>query len=179
VYWEDRPKDYCEQHVMMEYCTEGKGVATEWCKHFASEEVIDPKQRIKLEEIGLCKITQEELDKIVQLEEKGIWDEFLQDEWVYLVDEKGRDLNSYQGVKGELNQKAKAPYKVCELHTEETWKAYLESLIPEPTDPPVDPTAPTDPNVPTNPTTPANPTEPTNSPQEGNGLIDFLNGLFG
>ena len=172
VYWEDRPKEYCEQHVMMEFCPEGKGVANEWCKHFASEEVVDPAKRLKLEEKGLCKVTQDVLDDIAELEKKGIWEEFLLDEWVYLVDERGRDVNSYKGVMGKLDQKTEAPYKVCEVHTEEAWKAYLESLIPEPTEPTVDPTAPTDPSAPTNP---AVPTET----DQGNGLADFLNGLFG
>jgi len=157
VYWEDRPREYCTQHVMMEFCPEGDGVANEWCKHFASAEVEDPAQRLKLEEVGLCKVTQEVLDEIVKAERHGMWDEFLQDSWVYLVDQRGRDVNSYQGVKGKLNQKADAPYKVCEVHTEESWKAYLESLIPEETEPTEDP----------------------NNPGEGSGLGDLLGGLFG
>ena len=163
VYKEDKPKDECDVHVMMEFCPEGKGVANEWCQHFASEEYQDEATRLKLEEIGLCKVTQEDLDNIMKLEKKGIWDEFLKDEWVYLVDSKGRDVKSYQGVNGKLDQKTEAPYKVCEVHTEEAWNAYLESLIPEETEPldPTDPNLPVDPNNPTQPTVPTEPATPT------------------
>ena len=170
VYWDDRVTEECDQHVMMEYCTEGEGVANEWCKHFASEEYEDEATRLKLEEIGLCKITQKEIDEMLKAEKHRLWSEFLEDDWVYLVDERGRDVNTYQGLHDDLDQEAEAPYKVCTVHTEESWNEYLESIAPEETEPTVDPNAPTDPNA--DPTTPVDPTE-------GSVIEDILNGLFG
>lgn len=148
VYREDRPTQTCDKHVMMEFCPVSGAVANEWCKHFASEEVVDASQRLTLKEMGVCKVTREELDEMLKAEKHGLWDEFLKDEWVYLVDNKGRDVNSYQGLHGNLKQNVDAPYVVCTEHTEESWNAYLQSLIPEETEPPVDPNAPTDPTAP-------------------------------
>ena len=163
VYWEDRVTETCDKHQTMEYCVEGEGWANEWCKHFAGEEVEDEAQRIKLEEKGICKMTQDELDEMLKAERHRLWSEFLEDDWVYLVDERGRDVNSYQGLHKDLNQKDEAPYKVCQLHTEESWNAYLESQKAEETEPTEDPN---------------NPTEPT-EPGEGSILDDILEGLFG
>lgn len=160
VYWEDRVTDTCDKHVAMNYCVDGEGWANEWCQHFAGEEVENPEDRIKLEELGACKMTQKELDEMLKAEKHRLWAEFLEDDWVYLVDDRGRDVNSYQGLHDDLDQKVDAPYKVCSVHTEESWNAYLESQIPEETEPTVDPNAPTEPG-------------------EGSPLGDLLGGLFG
>ena len=117
-------------------------------------------------------VTQEDIDMIFEAKDHGIWPSFLRDDWAYLVDERGRDVNEYKGINGELEQEEEAPYKVCTVHTEEKWKEYLESIEPEETEPTVDPNAPTDPNGTTNPTT----------PNQGGILPDIgeiLEGLFG
>ena len=172
VYYEDRPTEYCDKHVEMEYCPDGDGVANEWCKHFASDEYEDEETRLKLEKRSLCKVTQEDIDMIFEAKDHGIWPSFLRDDWAYLVDERGRDVNEYKGINGELEQEEEAPYKVCTVHTEEKWEEYLESIEPEETEPTVDPNAPTDPNGTTDPTT----------PNQG-GILpnigEILEGLFG
>ena len=168
VYKEDKPTEKCDKHVMMDYCVEGDGVANEWCQHFANEEeVTEEADRIEIKEVGLCKITREELEEMLKAEEFNLWEEFLLENWVYLVDSRGRDDNSYKGLdeRSEVNKEIDAPYKVCTLHTQETWEAYLESLIPEPTEPEI--------------TEPGEPTEPT-EPGEGGGFFDDLfDNLFG
>ncbi len=156
VYWQDRPTEYCDQHAQMEFCVDGDGVANEWCKHFAGEEVKEEKDRIKLEEKSLVRITEEEMEELKEALDKGLWTEYQTDTWIYLVDDRGRDDDSYKGFVGKCNEKTDAPYKVCEKHTEEAWKEYLESQKPE------EPEEPTDPN---NPDNPGNPTDPTQPPQ--------------
>ena len=159
VYREDRIKDSCDVHVMMEICPESGFVANEWCQHFASEAYTDEATRLKLEQKGLCKITEEDLEEMMWTAPHGLWEEFLQDGWVYLVDERGRDVNDYHGLeyKGRkyaadeprVNENVESPYAVCQVHTQELWEAYLATQTPsvDPSDPgsATDPTTPTDP----------------------------------
>ena len=119
---------------------------------------------------ALWKITSEDLEEILKTKDHGLWEEFLQDGWVYLVDERGRDLNEYHGFledsKIKVNEKIESPYAVCHIHTQEAWEAYLASQVP-PTEPTV-PGDPNNPNDPGNPGAPAIPGTPT-SPTTGSG----------
>ncbi len=138
VFREDRPKDYCDKHVEVDYCTVGGGVANEWCQHFAVDATGSSK--ITLEKKSLTKMTREELDEMLQAKDHNLWKEFLQDGWVYLVDKKGRDDNSYKGLdpKNPVNQGVDAPYVICTTHTKEAWDAYVASqqpITPDPTEP--------------------------------------------
>ncbi|MBR2889793.1 MAG: transglycosylase domain-containing protein [Oscillospiraceae bacterium] len=158
VYWEDRPTETCDKHVMMDFCLEGDGVANEWCLHFAND--AEEADRIKVEKRGLCRTTREELDEMLKAKEYRLWEEFLLENWVYLVDERGRDDNSYKGLEpgSEVNKDIDSPYKVCSLHTQEAWEAYLASQVPEPTEP--------------------EPTEPGEGEEGGNPFEDWWGNLF-
>lgn len=137
VYREDKPTEKCDCHVTVDWCTEGGGVANEWCQHFASEEV-DTAKRTTLKERAIVKVTQEILDEIVKADEDKnttLWQEFLEDDWVYLIKENGKDDDSYKGISGDINQDVDAPYKVCTVHTQEAWEAYLASQVPPETEP--------------------------------------------
>ena len=137
IYPEDRPDGKCEAHVLVEYCTEGNGVCNEYCKLFAAayaeQEGYDASKPL-IEEKALVKMTREEADKIYKAKDKGLSAEFLQDNYVWLVTENGKDA-VWKGFDGKLNQKEDAPYVVCQVHNEETWKAYQDTLVPEETVP--------------------------------------------
>jgi hypothetical protein len=143
AYKEDFPKDPCDQHVIVDYCKEGAGVANEFCHLFAEAEVIE------LEKTSLLKRTQEQIDKIWETKKFKILDSFLRDDYIYLVDEEGKDAE-WHGFEGKINKHVKAPYKVCTVHTQEAWDAYLLSIAPPPTEPPVveDPAMPGMPAMP-------------------------------
>ena len=158
VYKEDRPEDYCEDHVLVDFCVEGDGVATEWCQHFAQD--AEEADRIEIAQKALTKITREELEEMLKAEDYNLWKEFLQDSWVYLVDKNGRDDNTYKGLHDDskVNENVDAPYKVCSVHTQATWEAYQAAHQPEPEPEPTDPTV----------------------PEEGGGIIEgILDNLFG
>lgn len=143
AYKEDFPTKFCDQHVTVDYCTEGEGVANEFCHLFAEAEVI------KLKKTSLLKRTQEQIDEIWETKKFKILDSFLRDDYIYLVDEEGNDAE-WHGFDGKINKNVKAPYKVCTVHTQETWDAYLQSIAPPPTEPPAteDPAMPGMPAMP-------------------------------
>ena len=58
-YPEDRPKDSCTTHVELEICS-GGGVATEYCKNFASAVHLD------YDEANACGFQQGDLGRILQ-----------------------------------------------------------------------------------------------------------------
>ena len=169
VYREDRVEDTCDVHVMMDICPESGFVANDWCKNFASEKYLDVAKRLKLEKKALCKITEEFLEEILKTKKHGLWEEFLKEGWVYLVDDYGRDVKNYHGFLEDstvkINEKIESPYAVCHIHTQELWEAYLATQTPvvPPTQPgnPTNPGDPGNPAAPTIPSTPATPTTPT------------------
>ena len=137
VYPEDVPQGNCDKHVLVDWCTEGNGVATEYCKLFAEAyaelEDYDATKPL-LERKALVKMTQEEVNDLVKAKNIGLTPEHLLNYYVWLVDKNGKDLE-WKGFDGLLDQKTKAPYVVCQAHTEETWLAYQESLVPDETNP--------------------------------------------
>jgi hypothetical protein len=138
VYKDDVPKQSCNKHVEVEFCTTGGGVATEYCKLFAEK---DPE--IKIEKKSLVKMTAEELGEIYKASKTGLYEIYAQNNAFYQITKNGKD-DVYKGVDGKLDQKEKAPYLVCPLHTEESWKEYeatLETTIPPETIDPTDPDA--------------------------------------
>ena len=104
---------------------------------------------IKLEKTALLKRTQEQIDEMWETKKFKILDSFLRDDYIYLVDEEGNDAE-WHGFDGKINKNVKAPYKVCTVHTQETWDAYLQSIAPPPTEPPAteDPAMPGMPAMP-------------------------------
>ena len=144
VYAEDYPGEVCNQHILMDYCTSGGGVATEYCKHFAE---VDP--QVKIEKKGLLKITQAKIDEMLRARSGNLSSEFFTDDYVYLVNEDGTDSVFY-GINGTLVQKQAAPYKVCQAHTQQTWEEYQQANQ-QPTDPNADPNASVIPGAPSVP----------------------------
>ena len=143
LYREDIPEDTCTRHVTVQYCTEGKGVVTDYCALFAAAEAKDK----MIEKVSLVKITEEELEAILKAEKKGMSEWFLRDDYIYLVKKDGKD-GVFKGLKNDKNKDVVAPYIVCPIHTEEAWLAYQASQTPTEPDVPVDPNAPTDTTTP-------------------------------
>ena len=147
VYAEDIPEGSCDKHCVMETCS-GGGVATEYCKHFAT---IDTE--VKIEQKALVKITKEEFDEILAAEEFGLHEEYLRDDYVYYVDADGNDV-LFKGFHKDINKDVDAPYKVCDVHTKEAWEKH-QAQHPTTPDNPQNPTQPTDPvDTPVTPTVP-------------------------
>ena len=156
VYPEDKPKEKCDKHVLVDWCTEGNGVANDYCHLFADayslEEGYDATKPL-IKQQSLVKMTKEEVEELAKAKNKGLEPEYVLDQYVWLVDLQGKD-QVWKGFDGKLQQTQDAPYCVCQIHTEASWKAYQESLIPEETVPETIPgetipgeTVPDDPNA--------------------------------
>jgi len=137
VYPEDRPTESCDKHALVDYCTEGCGVANEYCRLFAAayaeQEGYDATKPL-IERKSLVKMTQEEVNELAKAKRTGLEPQYLLDNYVWLVNENGTD-GVWKGFNGNLEQAAAAPYYVCPVHTQASWLAYQESLIPEETVP--------------------------------------------
>ena len=137
VYTEDFPTEYCDKHIMMTVCSHG-GVANEYCKLFAAREVQPEDDVVTVTKQALVKMTQAELDEIRKAAGYGMAYYALGTDWVYRINSDGSAASN--------------TYKVCDVHTEETWNEYLANQLPEPTDP----NEPTEPEA----TEPGNPLFP-------------------
>ena len=104
VYPEDMPTEYCDKHVMVEYCS-GGGVATAACKDHGG----------KITMRSLVKMNQNEIDKILKTEAHGLIADYLRNDYVYYVNADGSD-GWFRGIKNNLSQGVRAPYKVCPVH---------------------------------------------------------------
>lgn len=157
AYWEDAPDEYCDKHVLVDYCVTGGGVCTAYCEEFKKLG-----EDVKIEERGLLKMTQEELDELLKAKSENLQEEYLVDDYIYLVNKNGTP-GDFTGLRDNINKDKNGnslgvPYKVCRVHTKEA----LEKLQ-EATKPTVDPNAPTVPGTTTppaggaqnNPATPA------------------------
>ena len=109
VYPEDAPTEYCDKHVLVDYCS-GGGVATDACKALAKTS-----SSVKITSKALVKMNQTELNSIVRAESYGLIRDYLRNDYVYFVNADGSD-GWFKGVKNNLSQKVKAPYKVCPVH---------------------------------------------------------------
>ena len=118
VYPSDQPAETCDKHVMLDYCVSGEGIANEYCKHFASVD-----SNVKLEQVGLTKMTKEELEEILKAEDSGLNAQFLLDKYVYMVDEEGMDA-VFKGFHNDANNGVDAPYIACRTHTKQAWEQY-------------------------------------------------------
>ena len=118
VYPEDIPGGRCTKHVTQDYCTSGGAVANEYCKHFAEVDT-----GVSISKKGLLKLTQSEINEIWNARNYGLHAEYLQDNYVYLVDNNGKDA-SFKGFQKNINSNVTAPYKVCTAHTQASWEAY-------------------------------------------------------
>lgn len=134
VYYEDRPTTQCTKHVMVDYCTAGGGVATEYCQHFAEVD-----ESVKIEKKSLVKMTQEEIDEIWKAKDVRLDSRYLRDDYVYLVTDSGAD-GVWKGFRNDLKQED-APYVVCSAHTQKAWEAYEKEHVQE-TEPETKPSKP-------------------------------------
>ena len=128
VYPEDRPREACTKHVLVDYCVSGGGVCTEYCKLFAAEQTKTGTE-VKIEQKSLVKMTQLEVDELLKAKTSGLLPEYLRNDYIYLINENGTDA-VFKGVEGNLVQSVNAPYLVCAMHTKEAWDAYQATVTP-------------------------------------------------
>lgn len=132
VYPEDVPEETCDKHVEVEYCMEGGGVATEYCRHFAEVD-----ESVVLEMRSLVKMTRDELEEIAKCKDYKLEDFYESDNYIYFIKDNGAD-GIFEGIYGKLKQDVEAPYVVCPVHTQEAWEKYQEEnpIEPDPDIPP-------------------------------------------
>jgi len=118
VYPEDSPGGSCNRHVLVDYCSVGEGVATEYCREFAK---VDP--TVKVEQKGLLKLTAGEMQEIKNARGSGLVSMYTAENYVYLITNDGKD-GDYKGFSGKINANTTAPYKTCKQHTKEAWEEY-------------------------------------------------------
>ena len=119
-YSEDHGWGGCTRHVLVDYCAEGDGVMTEYCRNFEKE------GKTSAQQVALVKLTQSEVNAIKTAIGAGLRsDWFNRDDYIYLIDGSGADA-SFKGLNGNINQGVEAPYKVCTVHSEEAWKKVEE-----------------------------------------------------
>lgn len=119
VYPEDAPTKFCDQHVTVDYCTQGHGVANEYCHKFANVGAA------LLQDKALVKMTPSRMAQILAAEGKGMTEHYLRDDYIYLVDAYGNPL-SFHGFHENINVGLDIPYKGCMLHTAESWEKYKQ-----------------------------------------------------
>ncbi len=130
VYPEDVPAGSCNKHVTVNFCTTGDGVANEYCSQLTGGNK-------NVASKSLLKLTQKEINEILAARNYGLNSIYLQDNYVYLVDGNGKDVN-FKGFNGNINSGVSAPYKVCTTHT-------AADLVPEETQPAQDGSGTVDP----------------------------------
>ena len=121
VYPEDVPAESCDKHILLQYCYDAEGnpvgVANAYCKKFAAVGMT------RLENKSLVKMTREELDALLAAEEFKLDEMYLDNGYVYLVDEFGNPTPFY-GFKEDINEGLMDNCVGCHIHTEETWEDY-------------------------------------------------------
>lgn len=133
VYPQDKPASHCTDHIRVDYCMEGHGVANEYCRRFAAVGALN------LEKKALLKRTQSQLEELLQARGKGLLGAYLRNDYVYLVDKYGTAAPFY-GFDGNINPGMELPYEVCRVHTRESWESYQPPTAP--TLPPTEPITP-------------------------------------
>jgi len=159
VYAEDAPTEYCNKHTAVTYCTTGGGVANQYCAHFAAVQNVNPESGFTpavIEQRGLLKMTQSEIDAIVRAIPYNVWPEFYNNGYVYLVDANGGGIAFHGFLTGTVKDETgnfvggtlpypanNLPYVPCQVHNYAAWQEFLASnpSVDIPTDP-VDPSLP-------------------------------------
>ena len=67
------------------------------------------------------KITEEEIELIRKATKYNLSTAYYDSSYMYLVNLDGTDA-AFHGVKGNLNVGVNAPYIVCTMHSEESWR---------------------------------------------------------
>ena len=138
AYSGDGPKGTCDKHVLVDYCSSGGGVATDYCHKFAESKDHD----VDIASRALVKMTPSEVDDIKAAISYGLRGTYYDNRYVWYVSESGKNLD-WHGFDGKANKDVDAPYVVCTKHTKETWEKYQEELAAKETEPPTE--APTEP----------------------------------
>ena len=116
VYPEDVPKETCDKHIMVDYCVDG--VASEYCKNMANL------GQVTLTRKALVKMTQEELDAIIEAAGNGLQEEYTKDNYIYLVDASGNPIPFY-GIHGDINGGTNNCCQYCSKHDKKDWDSFL------------------------------------------------------
>jgi len=110
-YGSDISGSACDQHVLVDYCVTGGGVATEYCKKF---------EDVKIDEVALLKLSKEEVAERKAARNVGLESEHLLDSYVWYTD------GDWHGFDNDAQKNVKAPYIVCPEHTKEAWEELEE-----------------------------------------------------
>ena len=105
-YAEDVPGGVCTKHVSVHYCVDGGGVANEYCSMYGDANV---------QTRSLVKLTPAEVREIRDAGRSGLVDAYLNNGYVYYVDEGGNELE-WTGFHGGMV--SGAPYMTCTVHDE-------------------------------------------------------------
>ena len=121
VYPEDVPTESCDKHVMVQYCYDAEGnpigVANEYCLKFGAVGMV------RLENKSLVKLTMAEIEALLAAEEFGLQVQYLDNGYVYLVDEFGQPTPFY-GFKDDINLGLMDNCVGCHVHNQENWEDY-------------------------------------------------------
>lgn len=109
-YREDVTGVACDQHVLVDYCVDGGGVATEWCRMFEAE----------IKQVSLVKRSRAEIDDLKRAKGCGLEAEHTLDNYVWYTD------GNWHGFNGNAQPDVNAPYIVCPLHDKEAWQEKQE-----------------------------------------------------
>ncbi len=120
VYPEDVPTANCDKHVLVNFCVNGNGIANEHCAHVHGTTI---------KQVGLLKMTQNEINELLAAKDFALDSKFLQDSYVYLVDAEGKDA-SFKGFNGNVNSGVTAPYKICTTHKQSDSSDQNGSTLP-------------------------------------------------
>lgn len=117
VYPEDVPVEYCDKHILLDYCTECQSIANEYCKKFADVGMV------KLEQRSLVKMTREEIDAIAMAKKFNLLADYTKDLYIYQVSNQG-EPEPFHGIEGELGEDVTAPCIQGTGHTQKQWEDY-------------------------------------------------------
>ena len=112
-YSSDKPKESCDVHTEMLYCTEGQAVANEYCLKFAAI------GKATVSSKALVKMIPADFEALKKAIKHGLREEYYMDSYVYLLNASGGD-GVFTGFQNALKGNTK-PYKVCEVHTMKSW----------------------------------------------------------
>ena len=132
AYKGDGPSGTCDQHVLVDYCTTGGGVCTEYCRKFAEVDTV------KIDSRALLKLTPDQVEELKAADNAGLKDTFTDNRYVYYVSDSGKDLD-WHGFDGKANKNVDAPYVVCPVHTQKAWEEYEAAQATEPPTEPEEP----------------------------------------
>jgi penicillin-binding protein 1A len=124
-YREDIEGAACDQHVLVDYCVTGGGVATEYCRHFPD---------VEIKKMSLVKRNKAEIDELKRAKSCGLEAIHTLDNYIWYTD------GNWHGFSGYAQPDVSAPYITCPTHTKDSWKDYQEEQKKE-----EEATAPTEP----------------------------------